>query len=125
MAHSRRKLLADILGACEAIGQFTTGQTRAGYSADRLRRSAVERQFGILGEAVRRLELLDPDLIERITHYRRIVEFRNVLVHGYDSADDDVVWQAVTEKVPVLRREARLLMAELTQTANPKGTAPP
>jgi uncharacterized protein with HEPN domain len=116
MAHSRTKLLADIVGACTAIGAFTKDQSRASYSVDTMRRSAVERQFGILGEALRRLELLDASLQHRLTGSNRFIEFRNVLVHGYDSADDDVVWQAVTEKVPVLRNEARFLLAEITTT---------
>jgi uncharacterized protein with HEPN domain len=117
MPHSREKLLADIIGACAAIGAFTSGLTRASYSADRLRRSAVERQFGILGEGVRRLELLDARMAGRISDFRRIIEFRNVLVHGYDSADDDIVWQAVTEKVPILQRETEHLLAEITTPA--------
>ena len=119
MAHSREKLLADIVGACASIGAFTQDRTRASYSADSMRRSAVERQFGILGEAMRRLELLDASLTGRITGHRRLIEFRNVLVHGYDSADDDVVWQAVTEKVPVLMSEARFLLAEITKPGKP------
>jgi uncharacterized protein with HEPN domain len=117
MLHRRKKLLADIAGACTAIERFTADVAREAYSADSLRRSAVERQFGILGEALRRLELYDEAMADRITDYWRFIEFRNVLVHGYDSADDDMVWQAVTEKIPALKAQAQALLAELTAPA--------
>ncbi|WP_372435295.1 HepT-like ribonuclease domain-containing protein [Tomitella cavernea] len=29
---------------------------------------------------------------------------RNVLIHGYATIDDEVVWRAATERVPALRR---------------------
>ncbi len=76
-------------------------------------RSAVERQLEILGEAVRRLEALDPALVQRISEHRRIIAFRNIIVHGYDGLDDDVVWQIVMGKLPILAEEARRLLHEI------------
>jgi uncharacterized protein with HEPN domain len=76
-------------------------------------RSAVERQLEILGEAVRRLDLLSPELAERLTEHRRIIAFRNIIAHAYDGLDDDVVWQVVTEKLPILRNEAATLLDRL------------
>ena len=58
----------------------------------------------ILGEAVRRLEALDPSLARRISEHRRVIAFRNIIAHGYDGLDDDIVWQIVTGKLPVSRR---------------------
>ena len=72
-------------------------------------RSAVERQLEIIGEALRRLETLDATLVAQISDYRRIIAFRNIIAHGYDGLDDDIIWQVVTEKLPVLTREATAL----------------
>ncbi len=113
MAHRPEKLLADILGAAEAIRSFIAGRSRNQYGADLLLRSAVERQLEILGEAMRRLDTLAPEVAARISEHRRIIGLRNIIAHGYDGLDDDIVWQVVAEKLPVLRREATAALAEL------------
>lgn len=53
-----------------------------------------------------------PDVAARITDWRDIIDFRNLLVHGYDVINDRLVWETVTEDLPVLRREVEALLAE-------------
>jgi uncharacterized protein with HEPN domain len=110
MAHRPEKLLADILAAAAAIDQFVREKSRDDYGSDLMLRSAVERQLEILGEAVRRLEALDPTLVKPISEHRRIIAFRNIIAHGYDGLDDDIVWQVVVEKLPILADEARRIL---------------
>lgn len=113
MAHKPEKLLADILQAAAAIERFVEGRDRQTYSNDLMLRSAVERQLEILGEALRRLQVLDASLVSQISEHRRIIAFRNIIAHGYDGLDDDIVWQAVAEKLPVLVREVRVILNKL------------
>ena len=54
-----RKLLWDARAAAERVTRFTTGRTFAEYEADDYFRSAVERQFEIIGEAFSQLSRLD------------------------------------------------------------------
>jgi hypothetical protein len=68
-------------------------------------RAAVERQFEIIGEALSQLARLDESLASRITDHRRIIAFRNILIHGYTDVDDRLVWDIVSTKLPLLRRE--------------------
>lgn len=60
-------------------------------------RSAVERQFEIIGEALSQLARADPTLAERVPDLRRIIGFRNVLIHGYDRVDAAAVWRVVED----------------------------
>ena len=98
------KYLFDIRQACDLLTQFTENKSLADYSADPLLRSGVERQFEIAGEALNQLLRLDPAYASRISDARRIVSFRNRLIHGYDSLADDIVWGVLETNLPVLRR---------------------
>ena len=81
------------------------GKTLAEYSAERLLRQAVERNLEIVGEAVGRLKRDDPDTASRLSEHERIVAFRDVLIHGYDLVDDELVWDTIETKLPVLLSE--------------------
>jgi uncharacterized protein with HEPN domain len=106
-----RKYLFDMQQAAELIDRFTTGRTFEDYAADPMLRSAVERQFEILGEALGKLKKNDPELAGRISDSRRIIAFRNLLIHGYDVVLDEVVWGVVETQIPVLRETLAELLA--------------
>jgi uncharacterized protein with HEPN domain len=105
-----RKYLFDIQQAIDLIDGFCAGRSFADYQRDPMLRSAVERQFEIVGEAVSRLAQLSPALAEKLTEYRRIIAFRNILIHAYATIDDRIVWGVVEGKLPLLRQEATNLL---------------
>jgi uncharacterized protein with HEPN domain len=108
-----RKYLFDMQQAAELIARFTEGRTFEDYTADPMLRSAVERQFEILGEALGKLKKLDPEIAGRISDHRRIIAFRNLLIHGYDVVLDEVVWGVVETQIPVVRKTlAEMLEAD-------------
>lgn len=51
------------------------------------------------------LAKLDAAFVARISEYRRIIAFRNILIHGYAEVDDRLVWDIVEAKLPVLQRD--------------------
>jgi uncharacterized protein with HEPN domain len=75
-------------------------------------RSAVERQFTIVGEALIRVARLDHELASRVTNHRRIIGFRHVLAHDYGKVAPSIVWDAVEKHLPILRTEVAALLAE-------------
>jgi uncharacterized protein with HEPN domain len=107
-----RKYLFDIAQACDLLTQFTCGKTFTDYSTDAVLRSAVERQFEVLGEALNQALRLYPDLSNRVSDCRRIVAFRNRLIHGYAFVSDEVVWGVLETNLPTLRREVQSLLDE-------------
>jgi len=105
-----KKYLYDIQQAVERIAEFTAGKRLEDYRGQAMLRAAVERQFEIIGEALVRLVRLEETLASRITHHRRIIAFRNILIHGYADVDDRLVWDVVETSLPVLRREVKALL---------------
>lgn len=97
--------LDDIVKACDRITAFVIGKTPDDYRDDVLLRSAVERQFTIIGEALNQAMRLDPTIADGISRVQQIVDFRNVLIHGYSAVRYDVVWGIIAEDLPVLRVE--------------------
>ncbi|MGE0646537.1 MAG: DUF86 domain-containing protein [Alphaproteobacteria bacterium] len=55
---------------------------------------------------------LDEALASQISDYRRIIAFRNILIHGYAEVDDRLVWDVVEAKLPILHREIATLIKE-------------
>jgi uncharacterized protein with HEPN domain len=80
------------------------------YESDPYFRSAVERQLQILGEALVQLSRACPELANTISDRRAIISFRNILVHGYDRVEDDVVWGIVQVHIPRLRGTVEQLL---------------
>jgi len=107
-----RKYLFDIKQAADLIAAFSGGKSFADYGQDAMLRSAIERQFEIVGEAVSQLARLDPVLAGRLTEYRRIIAFRNILIHAYAMIDDRIAWGVVEGQLPQLRREVDTLLGQ-------------
>ena len=105
-------LLHDVLQATDIITGFIEGKTFDDYLGDLKLRSAVERQFQIIGEALSRLSRIDPETAARISDCPRIVSFRNILVHAYAQVNDRIVWGAACGSLPTLRVEVTGLLAE-------------
>ncbi len=113
MRRDPRALLADVLAAARSIERFRQGIDLDGFRANELVRAGVERKLEIVGEALNRLSREFPDLAPRIPDIARIVSFRNVLAHGYDVVDDEVVWDAITTDLPELTAKVEAMLEEL------------
>lgn len=95
-------LIWDARRAAGRVLEFLADRNWDDYRQDVMLRSAVERQFQIIGEALNRLGKVDPGTAGRIPDLARIVAFRNVLVHGYVQIDDALVWEVASTRVAEL-----------------------
>ena len=108
-----RGLLTHIRQAGADIESFTECMDTSAYTVDPLTQAAVERKFEVIGEAVNRLQKLHPSLAEQIPEARKIVDFRNVLAHGYDHVVPELVWDYAQNHLPQLLQIVDALLAEL------------
>ncbi|MDR3772025.1 MAG: DUF86 domain-containing protein [Terracidiphilus sp.] len=117
MQRDAKAYLWDIANAAESIRAFTEGKNLDIYLQDELLRAAVERKFGIIGEALSQLLRSSPTYRDRITLVGDIVAFRNQIVHGYATVRDDMVWEIVQVYLPRLQAEVgELLVASDAQS---------
>ncbi len=105
------KYFYDIQHAAHTLGEFLHGRTWADYERDAMLRAATERQFEIIGEALAQLAKRDPLQAARISEYRQIIAFRNVLIHGYAEVDDRLVWDMAQSRLPTLLVQVDALLA--------------
>jgi uncharacterized protein with HEPN domain len=100
--------LLDMLDAIAGIERYLT--TRAEFDADERTQAWMVSRLQIVGEACRHLS----DSF-RARHadvpWRLIIGMRHHLVHGYFDIDPDVVWLAVAERIPELRRDLERIVA--------------
>ncbi|MEX0719605.1 MAG: HepT-like ribonuclease domain-containing protein [Balneolaceae bacterium] len=70
------------------------------YSEDLKTQSAVERQLGIIGEAVNKFSKISETELE---NSQRIIGFRNRIIHAYDYIDATIVWAVLKNYLPALK----------------------
>lgn len=105
------KLLWDARRATDRVLHFAHDKSFVEYQADDLLRSAIERQLTIVGEALNQLRQLDPETAGVIPELARVVGFRNVLVHGYASLDNRIVWGVIEANLATLLTSLEKLLA--------------
>jgi uncharacterized protein with HEPN domain len=111
MRPEARAYLHDIAQAALLIDRFRQGRSFDDYLSDALLRSGVERQLEIIGEAVNKLSRADLATAAGLTGRARIIALRNILIHGYATIDDRVIWNILDQDLPRLQVEVRGLLA--------------
>ena len=107
--------LYDISSAVDEIQSFFDQVPRRfdEYSKNLMLRRAIERNVGIIGEAVNKIIKNNPGI--EISNARAIIATRNRVIHDYAAVTDDVMWKIVINDLPKLKAEIEALMAEETQ----------
>jgi len=104
MTEKSQKYLSDIIHSIELIEEFTKSiKTFSQYENDFKTQSAVERHLGIIGEAVNKCDILNPN--DSLVNARKIVGFRNRLIHAYDAIDPSMIWAIIKQYLQPLKEE--------------------
>ena len=105
MTDEAKKYLSDIVRAIELIEMFMNGVDDFDEYVDDLKtKSAVERQLGIIGEAVNNFRKIELEF--QLANTRNIIGFRNRIIHNYDEVDETLVWAIIHNHLPILKEEA-------------------
>jgi uncharacterized protein with HEPN domain len=91
------------LDALSLAREFVASVSLAEYAADKMHRSAVERQLEILGEACSRLARPGATFLTSVSNLKLAIDLRKRILHGYDAVDDEIVYLTVTEDLAELQ----------------------
>lgn len=105
------KLLTDISDAATQIVLYTKGKSRDDFLTEKQLRDAVQWNFAVIGEALSKLQKIDPETARRIGEWNRVIAFRNQLIHGYGVIKNEITWDIVEKKIPVLRSDVHSLLS--------------
>lgn len=109
MKHDPAKYLLDVQSAISRIEFYISSTpTIQDYANDIRTQDAVERQLAIIGEAINKALKENPTLV--VTDAKKIVAFRNLLVHSYDTVFFPYVWDVVQNYLPLLKKEVAQLL---------------
>ncbi len=102
--------LQHILDSIAAIETYVSDGEES-FLRERIIQDAVIRNFEIIGEAANRLT---PELRSGApVPWKRIIAFRNRLIHAYWGVDLVLVWDVVRNELPSLKSEAERLLREI------------
>jgi uncharacterized protein with HEPN domain len=94
--------LEDALRAATLIGAFTTDASFEDFVADDLLKSAVERQFQIIGQVLDALSQQDAATATAIADLDDYVALGRALTLHHDGTDDQHLWNVVENALPRL-----------------------
>ncbi|MBW4526568.1 MAG: DUF86 domain-containing protein [Phormidium tanganyikae FI6-MK23] len=90
--------------ACEMI----SGKTRNSLDTDRTLSLALVKLTEIVGEAAANVSKEKQNELSQVP-WRDVISMRNRLIHAYFDVDLDIVWQTVTEDLPLLVEALRII----------------
>ena len=71
---------------------------------------SAERDLMIIGEAINKIQKLDPNI--KISNTKQIIGLRNLIVHSYDSIEPTTLWTILQKDIPVLKNDIALLLGK-------------
>ena len=103
--------LEDIVESSALIAEYVQGMSYANWVKDRKTIDAVVRNLQIIGEAA---NYVPEDVRSRYNDvpWAQLRGMRNILIHEYFGVDTDILWRAVTEDVPELKKLVQRIIDE-------------
>lgn len=108
MFKSNIELLRHILIEISFILKSTEGKDAVSLQNDPVLSRAVIRSLEIIGEASSKLDSEFKSRYSQI-EWRKISDTRNRLIHNYMGVDFEIVWNIITETLPILHKTLNLL----------------
>ena len=104
--------LKDILASANSIEKITEDITFEDFDSDMLQYLSVTRLFEIIGEATKNLSTSLKEEYRDIP-WKEMAGMRDILIHAYRDADNEIIWDTVQNKIPGLIDKISKLIGQL------------
>lgn len=91
-------LISDMIDSCRKIIDYTHGMNYDLFINDTKTVDAVIRNFEILGEACKSVSV-DIQLGNPLIEWRKISDFRNILIHDYFGINHETMWKIIHDEL--------------------------
>ena len=101
-----------ILEAIRDIGDSTRGFSFEDFENSKDSKDACIRRLEIIGEAVKNISQETKKRYPKV-EWKQIAGTRDRIIHAYFNVDLDIVWNIISEGLPLLRKEILIILEEL------------
>ena len=102
-----KERLVHILEAIAEIEHFTNDSSKESFLSNRVLINATLFQFAVIGEATMHL---DTDMLSRYAYpWHKVRGFRNFILHEYHAIEFRIVWEAIKNELPELKKMLELI----------------
>src|SRR3989338_2643061 len=112
MKREEMLFIKDILESICNIETFSKDLSKTDFLRNRLKQSAIIREFEIVGEAVKNISELTKRKYPKV-EWKRIAGARDIFIHSYFIVNLDRVWQIITGDLLKLKTQIEKIKKDL------------
>ena len=114
-----RDYLSHIAKAIERIDRYTHEMTEGSFMQDEMAQDAVIRNFEVIGEASRNIEVHHREFAQRHRELPLAIAYqmRNAVAHGYFKVDLELLWKTIGRNLPRLYQQVQDLLRDMPRQA--------
>jgi uncharacterized protein with HEPN domain len=118
MSPSLLDFLRHIEHECAFILRVSKGKTRDEIINDELLNKGIIRGIEVIGQAVKNLDD-DFKLLYPNVEWKKMAGTRDMMIHHYFGIDYEILWNIVSDKIPVLHDYIQQIIAEQSAKQQP------
>ena len=119
MKRTSEQYLKDILQFIIRVRSYTLGFKFENFTKNQLIVDATIRNLEIIGEAASQLseevKVKHPEV-----PWNNIKNFRNVIIHKYQTVDLEIVWDIIQHRLNPLEKQINAILTEIKRSKNDK-----